>query len=101
MKSFNQQYEHAKKIAETKPDTQSAQTQNQSAEELAKKMAKAYEGKSDAAMWKNIIAEAEKSKREGTLSNEQIEEFYNNFAPMLNGFQKRTLRQVVNRLKEL
>lgn len=101
MKSFNRQYESAKRIAAESADTQSAQTQNENAETLAKKMAKAYEGKSDAAMLKSIIAEAEKSKREGTLSNEQIEEFYNAFAPMLNGLQKRTLRRVVNRLKEL
>lgn len=101
MKSFNRQYEYAKKAAEAKADTKSAQTQNENTEELAKKIAKAYDGKSDAVMLKSIIAEAEKSKREGTLSNEQIEEFYNAFAPTLNGLQKRTLRRVVNRLKEL
>ncbi len=70
-----------------------------SAEELTKKLAQAYEGKSNLSMLKGILAEAERSKRAGTLSNEEIEQFYQSFSPMLNGFQKRQLREVVERLK--
>lgn len=83
---------------------ESAETQTEeaaTAEELAKKIAGAYNGTSNADMLKNILAEAEKSKRAGTLSNEEIETFYQNFAPMLNGLQKRQLRIVVDRLKEI
>ena len=32
---------------------------------------------------KRILAEAEKSKRAGTLSNQEIDAFYQSFAPML------------------
>ncbi len=71
------------------------------AEELTKKIAAAYNGKSNASMLKSILEEAEKSKRAGTLSNEEIEEFYKNFSPMLNGFQRRQLRGVIDRLKEI
>lgn len=72
-----------------------------SAEELTKRMAEAYHGKSNLEMMKTILTEAEKSKRAGTLSNEEIDNFYNNFAPMLNGFQRKKLRDVVEKLKEI
>lgn len=72
-----------------------------SAEELTKKIADAYDGKSNMQMLKNILAEAEKSKRAGTLSNEEIESFYQSFLPMLSGVQKRQLRVIVDKLKEI
>ena len=50
---------------------------------------------------KNILTEAEKSKRAGTLSNEEIEAFYQSFAPMLDASQRKRLRAVVDRLKEI
>ncbi len=84
----------------TKQASQAASAQTgTSAEELTKKIAAAYDGKSNTAMLKGILEEAEKSKREGTLSNEEIERFYQSFSPMLNGFQRRQLREVVERLK--
>ena len=79
--------------------TEKAQTAN--AEDLAKQIARAYNGKSNADMLKNILIEAEKSKRAGTLSNEEIENFYQNFAPMLDGIQRRRLRAIVDRLKDI
>ena len=100
MKSFNEQYSSRQTKAENM-DMQTEQTQGASAEELTKKIAAAYHGKSNAAMLKNILEEAEKSKRAGTLSNEEIESFYQSFAPMLNGMQKRMLRNVVDKLKEI
>lgn len=72
-----------------------------SAEDLAKQIASAYHGKSNADMLRNILAEAEKSKRAGTLSNEEIEVFYQSFAPMLDGVQRKRLRAIVDRLKEI
>ena len=80
-------------------DTEKGQTAN--AEDLAKQIAKAYNGKTNADMLKNILAEAEKSKRAGTLSNEEIESFYQSFAPMLGRIQRKRLRAIVDRLKEI
>lgn len=100
MKSFNEQYSAEQTKAE-KSATQTEQMQGASAEELTRKLAAAYNGKSNAVMLKNILDEAEKSKRAGTLSNEEIENFYQSFAPMLNGMQKRILRNVVDKLKEI
>lgn len=81
--------------------TEEKPTQTASAEELTKKIAAQYNGKSNADMLRNILAEAEKSKRAGTLSNEEIEAFYQSFSPMLDGFQRKRLRAVVDRLKEI
>mgnify|MGYP003295982511 CR=1 FL=1 len=84
--------------------TESEQTKNSetaNAEELTKKMASAYHGKSNADMLRSILAEAEKSKRAGTLSNEEIENFYQTFSPMLDSAQKKRLRAVVDKLKKI
>lgn len=75
--------------------------QTASAEDLTQQIAKAYNGKSNADMLKNILTEAEKSKRAGTLSNEEIENFYQSFSPMLDGVQRRRLRAIVDRLKDI
>ena len=75
--------------------------QTANAEDLAKQIAKAYNGKSNMDMLKNILVEAEKSKRAGTLSNEEIENFYQSFSPMLDGIQRRRLRAIVDRLKDI
>ena len=71
------------------------------AENLTQKIAEAYNGKSNLEMLKNILAEAEKGKRNGTLSNDEIEQFYQTFSPMLDGFQKVYLREIVERLKAI
>ncbi|MBE5744727.1 MAG: hypothetical protein E7355_01170 [Clostridiales bacterium] len=72
-----------------------------SAEELTKKIAAAYHGKSNADMMRSILIEAEKSKRAGTLSNEEIEAFYQTFSPMLDSIQRKRLRGVVEKLKNI
>lgn len=99
MKSFKNDYKQAADIAsaQTGNNEQTAAT----AEELTRKIAAAYNGKSNMAMLQSILTEAEKSKRAGTLSNQEIEQFYQSFAPMLDGFQRRRLRAVVDRLKEI
>lgn len=71
------------------------------AADLTKKIAQAYDGKSDLEMWQSILAEAEKGKRAGTLSNDEIDEFYRQFAPLLNDFQRKQLAKIVNRLKSI
>ncbi len=93
MKSYKDYTKKAEEAA-------SAQAES-SATELTQKLAKAYNGKSNLSMLKGILAEAEKSKRAGTLSNAEIDQFYQSFAPMLNSTQKRQLREVVQRLKEI
>ena len=99
MKSFKNDYKQAADVAKAQEDV--SEETAASAEELTRKIAAAYNGKSNMAMLQSILAEAEKSKRAGTLSNQEIEQFYQSFAPMLDGFQRRRLRAVVDRLKEI
>ncbi len=94
MKSYKEYTKRAQEVGES-------QGEGSSAEELTKRLAAAYNGKSNTAMLKGILEEAEKSKQAGTLSNAEIEQFYQSFSPMLNGFQRKQLREVVERLKRL
>ncbi len=94
MKSF-------KKYSAEYSQPEQTQEQTATAEELAQKIAMAYNGSSNADMLKNILAEAEKSKRAGTLSNEEIENFYQAFSPMLDNSQRKRLRVIVDRLKDI
>ncbi len=104
MKSFKNYTKDAAEVAnaqKTGTDRQTDEQTTATAEELTRKIAAAYNGKSNMAMLQSILNEAEKSKRAGTLSNEEIEAFYQSFAPMLDGFQRRRLRAVVDRLKSI
>lgn len=70
-------------------------------ESFAKQMLGQYEGKSGMEMLRTLLMQAEASKRAGTLTNEQIDEFYAQFAPMLNGFQRKKLDEIIDDLKKL
>lgn len=100
MKSFKQYSTQTTPKAMKTAETPTAE-ETASAEDLTRKIARAYDGKSNTAMLKSILNEAEKSKRAGTLSNEEIESFYQSFAPMLDSMQRRRLRAIVDRLKEI
>ncbi len=77
------------------------QNESATAEELTKKIASAYRGKNSADMWKDILSQAEKGKRAGTLTNEEIDNFYQSFAPMLDARQSKKLKEIVERLKSI
>ena len=47
-----------------------------------------------------IIKEAEKSRKNGTLSDKEIDNFASTIAPLLNDKQRKTLASVVARLKK-
>ena len=69
--------------------------------QLANYIAKAMNGKSEGQLWRQIIAEAEKGKREGRLTNADLDNFYNTVYPMVNGAQRRKLKEVIARLKQI
>ena len=96
MRSFK---DYTKETAES--EKVNTETEKATAEDLTRRIASAYQGKSNADVWKSILAEAEKSKRAGTLSDAEIENFYQSFAPMLDGAQRKRLRAVVERLKNI
>ena len=80
---------------------QVASEETSTAEELARKIASAYHGKSNADIMQGILEEAERSKRAGTLSNEELDAFFNTFSPMLDCAGRKKLRAVIERLKEI
>ena len=68
---------------------------------LANYLARAMNGKSEGQLWRQILAEAEKGKREGRLSNADLDNFYNTVSPMVNGAQRKKLKEVIARLKQI
>lgn len=69
--------------------------------ELAKVLTRAMSGKNEGQILRTIIAEAERGKREGTLTNADLDNFYAALSPMLDGFKKRKLKEVIQRLKNI
>ena len=68
---------------------------------LAKKALNAYNGRSEGAVLAEIVREAERMKRAGTLSDADLEAFYAQFSPLLDGGQQRKFRAVIERLKRI
>lgn len=70
-------------------------------ESLAKSMAVTYEGKSEKELYGEIYRKAEAGKRAGTLTNAQIDAFFAQVSPMLDGTQRKKLQALVEKLKQL
>lgn len=70
-------------------------------EEAARKVTREYGGRSEKDVFGAIIAQAEKGKREGTLKNADIDNFYNALAPSLSSSQKKKLKKIVEELKRI
>ena len=81
--------------------TSQRQFDESSIEDLIKQVAGDYNGKTNAQMLAGILKEAEQAKRQGRLSNAQIDEFYLQFSPMLNDFQRKKLQEIVKKLKNI
>lgn len=98
MKSFK---DYTRQGQKNEKEQNTAQNEGASAEELTKKIASAYRGKNSADMFKDILLQAEQGKRAGTLTNEDIDNFYQSFAPMLNAQQGKKLKEIVEKLKKI
>lgn len=69
--------------------------------EEAKRAAASYNGKNAEELTRDIFARAEEGKRNGTLTNEQIDLFYRQLAPMLDAPRRNRLKRLVERLKSI
>lgn len=67
----------------------------------AKRVASKYEEKSENDLLKAIYTQAVEGKRNGTLSNEQIDAFYRQFSPMLDAGKRKKLAKIVEQLKKM
>ena len=102
----------AKKSAETadrsgqsSAGAQSAQgaqgVDQNSAVEIAKILSRAMNGKSEGQILQQILSEAERGKRAGTLTNADLDNFYAALSPLLDGFKRQKLKQVIAKLKNI
>lgn len=69
--------------------------------ELFRSLAGRYEGASEEDILKAIYTEAEKSRRKGTLTNAEIDNFVATLSPMLNSGQVAKLKKLAERLKKI
>lgn len=92
----------AKGKAEENKNTQAGAGDNaKQVIDMATMIAGAMNGKSEGQILQTIIAQAEQGKRDGTLTNADIDNFYNAIAPMLDGFKRQKLKSIVARLKSI
>ena len=68
---------------------------------MIKKVAGGMQGKSSGDIMKAVIEEAERGKRAGTLTNADLDNFYNLMAPTLDGFKRQKLKSIIARLKRI
>lgn len=101
-KSYSNAKANNNKTSNNPPQAvQSTDTQLNSTVEMAKIISKAMSGKSTAQIMQTIIAEAERGKREGKLTNQDLDNFYNTLSPLLDGAKKKKLKQVIENLKSI
>ena len=70
-------------------------------ESEAKQIAEKYNGKNESELTRDIFARAAEGKRNGTLTNEQIDAFYRQFAPMLDPVKRKKLQRLIAQLKSM
>lgn len=64
-------------------------------------LANKFNGKSTNELMLAILSEAKKGKKNGTLTNSDIDSFYNTLYPVLDEKQKKALEKIVADLKAL
>ena len=90
MKDFNS-YEKKEEKAEGEGDIS----------DLAQRLTAAFAGKGEGDILRAIYAEAEKSRNAGTLSDAELNQFYNALSPMLDGAKRKKLAFVIAKLKKM
>jgi hypothetical protein len=64
-------------------------------------IAKAFAGKSNSQIMNAILSQAEEGKRNGTLTNADLDNFYNTIAPLVDSAKRKKLAQIIKKLKEI
>lgn len=67
----------------------------------AEDVLKAFGGRADGDILKEIYARALEGKRNGTLTNEQIDFFCERLSPMLDGAKRKRLKALAEKLKSM
>lgn len=66
---------------------------------MVKNLAEKYQG-NQPKLISDIVALAEKNRKEGKLKNSDLDNFENKITPMLNGEQKKMLKKIMGMLKK-
>ena len=69
--------------------------------DMAKKMAAAFDGKGEGDLLRAIYKEAEKGRKNGSLSDADLDNFYAALSPMLDGAKSKKLAFVISKLKKM
>ncbi len=83
----------------TNDSKQSSKKMDKNAERLLRNFVKDYEGKSQSDIVAEIVKVAEKNRREGKLSDADLDNFANMLRPMLDRDQLKELDAIISRLK--
>lgn len=83
------------------PDEGDTPEQVEQTVNLASTLAKACNGRSESQLLQVIIEQAEQGKRDGTLTNTDLDNFYRAVAPLIDGFKRKKLQQVITKLKSI
>lgn len=68
---------------------------------LVTELSQKFDGKSQVELLKAIYVEAEKGKRQGTLTNEQIDTFESVLGPALDAKKRKILHRIAQELKKI
>ena len=95
MQDFNAYANEGKKAA-----AQAAQEEAKS-DALAQQLARALAGKGEADILRAIYKEAERGRKAGTLTDEELDRFSAAIAPLLDAGKRKKLEQIVRKLKSM
>lgn len=68
---------------------------------MVTELSQKFDGKSQNELLKAIYVEAEKNKRNGTLSNDQIDTFVALLSPALDEKKRKLLKKIASQLKKI
>lgn len=68
-------------------------------ERFVKSFLNGYEGKQKSEILSEIVKVAEKNRREGKLSDKDLDDFSNMISPLIGPEQKKELEEIIARLK--
>lgn len=69
--------------------------------DMVNSLAKKFDGKNQNELLMAVYEEAEKGKKNGTLTNEQLDAFASMLTPFLDDKKKKVLAKVVQELKKI
>lgn len=98
-KSFNG--ENSNKSAQNGKSAENIPNEVNATVNLAKAISQAFNGKNEGDILRTVLAQAEEGKRNGTLTNADLDNFYNTLYPLLDGFKRQKLKQIISKLKAI